>query len=243
MSKFDYTNPEKSLSDMQEAEEKRREEVRAKGRIPDDYDLDSRVKEVMRGTSKKGDPKWMFEVSLRDRAKPWDKARRTLHFSEGSDWLMGRFWEIVKAWGIDPAWLPATLWEMDEFKGLSDAEKQAPAVQARLREEAVLILMGFIEEAIEAGAELPLHTEHRPDNRDPKKIQVNFMERAGEIQQVLFEEAPAEESQEPPEEEAPPEEEPEPVKEEPEPVKEEPAEKPAGRKPRSPYGNRPKTAV
>lgn len=229
MSGFDYTNPEEALSSMHKKEEARREEIYARNRIPDNYNVDSRVKEIKRGVSKKGDPKWEIEVSLRDRGESWDKATRNLHFSEGSDWLMGRFWDIVKAWGINPAWVPTALKKLEGYGGMSDDQK---------RKEAVLILMGFIEDAIEAGAQLPLVTEHKPDKRDPQKTQINFMERLDDIPVVFDEEAPAveEESQEVAEET-------EPEPEEETPVEKPAAEKPARTRPRSPYAKRPSTAV
>lgn len=160
---FDYSNPEKSLQDLSKNEDARREEQREKNRIPDKYNLDSRVIDVTRGEvqsgKNKGTDKWMLEVKLQDPGKAWHKSARTLHFPEENGWCMMRFWEILKAWGIQPSVL----------KGEKDP---------------IMKLMSIIESAIEDGAKIPLRTEHKPDPRDRSKTQVNFMERAEDIEAV-----------------------------------------------------------
>lgn len=194
---FDYSNPEAALEQMNQAETERRDKLKKASEIPNGTELDSRVKDVTRGVvqsgTNKGAPKWVFEVSLLDPGKPWNKWKRNLHYSDASPYSMQKFWDILKAWGIHPAVL----------KGEADPI-------GRLNE--------IIEQAIEDGARIPLRVEHAPDRRDPTKNSINYREIFEKIEPVYEDTVedvtdPEDESQEPAEElgevepELPPEEE------------------------------------
>jgi hypothetical protein len=172
MSNFDWSNPEASLAAGAKEEEERREKIRKGNEIPDGEKIESKVIEVSRGTAQSGSPKWMLEVSLRAPGKPWHKFKRTLHFPDNNAWCVGRFWDILKAWGIHPS----------------------VCVGAK---DPIARLMDVIEEAIDNGAQLPLECTHGQDRNDPKKVRINFMERTEDIEQVFADdaEAPAEQEE------------------------------------------------
>jgi len=207
---FDYTNPEKAIEEAAKRDEIRRKENLEKKLIPEQEGLEVKCLLLNRtesGPASKnpGSPMWTIEVAIIAPGKPYNKEKKTFYYPDHVDSRMTILTEMLRLWGMD----------FSRLRGLKLADAEMKFLE-------------MAEEIIDQTPRIKVNVKHRPDVKNPNRVNVNFWEDLDSVEQVVNldltgEEEPEDESQEIPEAEE--------VQEE---VKEE-APKPARPRIRSPY--------